>query len=218
MFVCGGMTVRVSFLVADGWFVQELDLLSSLPQRTVSFHSLLCVPSLPSISPPVLSQESFLRLCTPSFCLFFLHVIPCPSPRWTPPSPVLPTRYTFLQLLTSFLIRHFSVQLGVICELEYSTLNTIFQVVNEHREESRSEDRSLLNTIWNVCPIRISSIDHQSVLSPLEPLTHSSLYSTFHSHSCHIADQPVTRDLIKGLGEIQISNVTFFPSSYYEQD
>ena len=50
-------------------------------------------------------------------------------------------------MLTSFLLRHFCVQLGFICEREYSTLNIIFHVVNEHKEESRSEDRSLWDTI-----------------------------------------------------------------------
>ena len=44
---------------------------------------------------------------------------------------------------------------------------------------------TIWNVIWNVCPIRISPIDHHSLLSPLEPLLEPSLHSTFHCHSCH---------------------------------
>ena len=74
----------VIFLVADGssdLSKSAVCFLHCLSGLHVCFHSLLCVPSLPSHSTPVLSQKSFLPLYTPSFCLILLHVVPCTSPR-----------------------------------------------------------------------------------------------------------------------------------------
>ena len=129
----------------------ERGLLSVLPRRPVCFQSLLCVPSLPTIS-PVRSAESFLPLYTPSFCLFLLHVayialrhIELHHPLFAH-SVHLSGHSCSCLPPSSFVTSVYSLVSSANLSRPYSTMNTVFRVVNAHKEESRSEARSLRDT------------------------------------------------------------------------
>eukprot|EP00061_Rhincodon_typus_P006540 g27287.t1 len=109
---------------------------------------------------------------------------------------------TLLQFLITFLTVHDNAYFSIIRKFNNHALYILIQIIDVDNKQQQAQHQPLRHTTSHGPPVQQASFHSSSLLPTIKPIVYPICQLSLASMRSNLPEQPITRNLIKGLTEI----------------